>query len=319
MIPWGDLPTLRTSDSLLCQEVVLVVDSGHSFTHITPVINGVPSYENVRKLAVGGKLLTNYLKETISFRYYDMMEETHLINQIKEQCCFVSNDFKRDMELARQEKLVRNYVLPDMSTNTPGYLADGSVELTDTMQVLRLKFELFQVPELLFTPSDLGIKQCGIVQGVMEAIKGLPDPIKALCLANIVLIGGNVKFSGFEERFTKDLREIAPEDWEIRVYMPPDPVTYACQCGVRMAQEQDASQTLVSRQQYQDSNKKATHKFNHNIIGSRIDTDAQHSVSSSKPKESKYDETSDRSDTPRSVSPDTEPEAIEDQVMTDVV
>lgn len=314
MIPWGTLPTLRDLNSPACQEVVLVVDSGFSFTHITPVINGVPQLEHVRRLDIGGKVLTNYLKETISFRYYDMMEETHLINQIKEQCCFVSNDFHSDMELARNNKLTRTYVLPDFSTNSPGYLADEHTKLTDNMQVLSLKYELFQIPELLFTPSDMGLKQCGIVQGVIEAVQGLPNPIKALCLANIVLIGGNVKFPGFESRFLNDLRKLAHEDWQVRVFTPPDPVTYACECGMRMAENAKVQEAAVSRSQYQESNKRATQKFNQTIFEERVVNHSSPILSSSKRKESKYEETSDRSDTPRSFSPDTEPEAVDDEM-----
>lgn len=317
LIPWGDLPTLREPGSPVCHEVVLVVDSGYSFTHITPVINGVPKHENARRLDIGGKFLTNYLKETVSFRYYDMMEETHLINQIKEKCCFVSNDFKQDMELARNGKLVKKYVLPDFATNTPGYLADENAKLKEDTQLLSLKYELFQIPELLFVPSDVDMKQCGIVQGVMESIKGLSDPVKAMCLANIVLIGGNVKFPGFEERFTTDLRALAPEDWQIRVYMPPDPVTYACECGVRMLAQEQVRAAAVSRAQYQES-KKATHKFNRTIFEERTRSNSPQLSSTLKRRESKYDETSDRSDTPRSFSPDTEPEKDADHEMTDV-
>jgi hypothetical protein len=34
-------------------------------------------------------------------RYWNMMDETYLVNQIKEQCCFVSEHFKEDIETVR--------------------------------------------------------------------------------------------------------------------------------------------------------------------------------------------------------------------------
>lgn len=42
------------------------------------------------RLSVGGKLLTNLLKETLSFRQWDMMDETWLVGAVKERCCFVA-------------------------------------------------------------------------------------------------------------------------------------------------------------------------------------------------------------------------------------
>jgi len=35
------------------------------------------------------------------FRYYDMMEETYLINDVKEACCYVSNDVFKDLSICR--------------------------------------------------------------------------------------------------------------------------------------------------------------------------------------------------------------------------
>ena len=47
---------------------------------------------------LGGKQLTNYLKELISLRHYGLMDDPYLVSQIKEDACFVSQDFKGDIE-----------------------------------------------------------------------------------------------------------------------------------------------------------------------------------------------------------------------------
>jgi actin-related protein 6 len=47
---------------------------------------------------VGGKLLTNYLKEIVSFRHWDVMEHTYVMNEVKEKCCYVSTAFPADLE-----------------------------------------------------------------------------------------------------------------------------------------------------------------------------------------------------------------------------
>ena len=55
----------RNSKPLCC----LVVDSGYSFTHIIPYIKGSKYRKGIMRIDVGGKLLTNHLKEVISYRF----------------------------------------------------------------------------------------------------------------------------------------------------------------------------------------------------------------------------------------------------------
>ena len=43
--------------------------------------------------------LTNYLKELISFRQYNMMEDTWLVNALKERLCFVAQNYELEMEV----------------------------------------------------------------------------------------------------------------------------------------------------------------------------------------------------------------------------
>lgn len=42
--------------------------------------------------------MTNLLKEIISVRYFDLHQDVKVVNDIKEDVCFVSHDFKADME-----------------------------------------------------------------------------------------------------------------------------------------------------------------------------------------------------------------------------
>lgn len=69
----------------------IIVDSGFSFTHTVPIYEGRIVHKACRRIDLGGKALTNLLKETISNRHFNMMDETVLINSIKERLCFVSN------------------------------------------------------------------------------------------------------------------------------------------------------------------------------------------------------------------------------------
>lgn len=51
-----------------------------------------------RRIDVGGKLLTNHLKHLISFRQWNMLDQTHVVNAVREACGYVSMDWKGDLE-----------------------------------------------------------------------------------------------------------------------------------------------------------------------------------------------------------------------------
>ena len=133
------------------------------------------TYFTVR-IDVGGKLLTNQLKELVSFRQWNMMDETYVMNEVKHACCYVSLDFKADMETSRYVKMldlhtnadtaislttrdntiVQEYILPDFSANRPGRVRQPDENLQDSYQILYMNNERFTVPELLFRPDDIG-------------------------------------------------------------------------------------------------------------------------------------------------------------------
>lgn len=55
----------------------------------------------VKRLDLGGKALTNYLKELVSYRAVNVMDETFIMDDVKEKLCFVSLDVARDLQVAR--------------------------------------------------------------------------------------------------------------------------------------------------------------------------------------------------------------------------
>lgn len=75
------------------RENCFLVDLGFSASVVTPIFKGFPVSYAVKKVEIGGKLLTNYLKEQISYRYFDMTEETWLVNHIREEMCYISQSF----------------------------------------------------------------------------------------------------------------------------------------------------------------------------------------------------------------------------------
>lgn len=205
----------------------MVIDSGFSHSIVTPLFNGRPIHQAIRRLDIGGKLLTNHLKELVSIRHYNMLDETHLMNEVKEAICYVSQDFKRDLErvwkgtssarkkaLDGEKEIVVDYVLPDYNAHKKGFMRphdpSASAKLRkmgslagagDAIEdYMTLGNERFTVPELLFSPGDVGLKQEGLPATVLQSLSGLPTGLWPAMLANILVIGGNSKIEGFMAR-----------------------------------------------------------------------------------------------------------------------
>ncbi|XP_043264609.1 actin-related protein 6 [Colletes gigas] len=232
----------------------IVVDSGYSFTHIVPYVNDTKVKEGIRRIDVGGKLLTNHLKEIISYRQLHVMDETYVINQVKEDSCFVSQEFFKDMETAKNKlennPIIKDYVLPDYTTLRRGYLKNP--EPPNEQQTLRLSNERFAIPEILFYPSDVGIRQMGIPEAIMDCLKGCEEETWPHLLSNIILTGGNAKFPGFQERIYKEVRSLAPAEYTINVHLPENPITYSWYGGKTLSKDSIFSNLLVTREEYEE-------------------------------------------------------------------
>ncbi|XP_018327820.1 actin-related protein 6 [Agrilus planipennis] len=235
----------------------IIIDTGFSFTHVIPYIDGKKYYKAAKRIDIGGKLLTNYLKDIISYRQLHVMDETYIINQVKEDSCYVSLDFKEDMKIAglqgESNTIIRNYVLPDFNNIRRGYVQkpeDSSVP--EGCQILRLNNERFTVPELLFHPSDIGMDTMGIAEAVVKCIFNCPEKYQSQLAQNIIVMGGNASFEGFGERLYKEVRSYLPDHWKVNVYKPENPITYAWLGAKSMSEDPKIKSLLVTKEQYEE-------------------------------------------------------------------
>lgn len=211
---------------------------------------------------MGGKLLTNHLKEIISYRQLHVMDETHVINQVKEDVCYVSQDFYRDMDIAKlkgeDNTVMVDYVLPDFSTIKKGFCKPReemvlSGKYKSGEQILRLANERFAVPEILFNPSDIGIQEMGIPEAIVYSIQNLPEEMQPHFFKNIVLTGGNSLFPGFRDRVYSEVRCLTPTDYDVSVVLPENPITYAWEGGKLISENDDFEDMVVTREDYEEN------------------------------------------------------------------
>ncbi|CAL5869391.1 uncharacterized protein PFLUO_LOCUS3620 [Penicillium psychrofluorescens] len=275
---FGDSTTPQPDAAPLPVDCLLVVDSGYSHTTVTPVYKGQALQRGIRRLDLGGKHLTNYLKEIVSIRQYNMVDETYIMNEVKEAVCFVSNDFSADMEQTSKagrrrqagsdKSVVVDYVLPDPNAGRKGFMRphDPMLEAkkkkgalsglsADVLSedVLVLGNERFAVPEILFNPRDIGMKQAGIPDIILQSLSVLPTGLHPPFLANVLVVGGNSLTPGFIERLETELRQVASADCVVRVRRAQDPIRSTWLGGSRLAaNREELGKVAITRQEYQE-------------------------------------------------------------------
>jgi len=240
------------------RDCTIVVDSGYSFTHIVPYYKGYLVEKAVKRIDVGGKALSNQLKEWLSFRQIDVRDETYVINQCKEDACFVSLDVNHDMKIASEwgqnNTISRDYILPDFVNSNRGYLVEPLPKNSE-LQRIKLSVERFSLPELLFNPSDIGLQQAGIAETLLQVVSDVKNYCPEADIAsnaNIVCAGGNVMFPNFTERLRQELQPSFYENESFNVQKAENPVTHAWNCAQKLfrAENSEIDDGFVTRKQY---------------------------------------------------------------------
>ncbi|XP_057967388.1 actin-related protein 6 [Malania oleifera] len=280
----------RRPESVLSKtQCSLVVDCGFSFTHAAPVFQNFTVNYAVKRLDLGGKALTNYLKELVSYRSVNVMDETFIMDDVKEKLCFVSVDVARDLQIAR--KLGKDnffkctYILPDGITHMKGYVKDpdeaqrylnvpngtptpGAKQHVDQQEVtenledrrkidltkneFNLTNERFLVPEMIFHPADLGMNQAGLAECIVRAINSCHPYLHPVLYESIILTGGSTLFPQFAERLEKELRPLVPDDYQVKITTQEDPILGVWRGGSLLASSPDFEAMCVTKSEYEE-------------------------------------------------------------------
>lgn len=276
----------------------MVVEVGYSFSHCTPFFDDFKMNYAIKRLGVGGKMLTNYLRELVSFRHFNMMDQTYLMSLIKERLCYVSTSVQADLKASRlrNNTIKKHYILPDQTNSILGFVygttptaadlgpkaaaareaamkvdhgpAGGATSsnnsdslkaaadaVPEDAQVLSLCNERFAVPEMLFHPSDVQMKEAGLAEMVWQSIMACPEYLREAFCANIVLIGASSALPGLADRLLQELRPLLPTQYTLRIYVPSSPGTFAWHGGRYLATHRAEwlDSVAVSKAEFQES------------------------------------------------------------------
>jgi len=266
----------------------LVIDAGFSATHFVPIFGSSIAATAInfaaKRLNVGGKLLTNQLKQVISFRAYNVMEETSLIQDCKESLCYISLDFANELALTRfkgkKNTLRREFVMPDYVNTFKGTARDPNAPpppqtaapaaasssprdrdgapahkkkaFAVEEQVLSLSNERIALPEVLFSPTDIGLEQAGVAECVVQATEACIPDLREALYSNILLTGGSSSFPNFEERLRRELRQLVPSEYEIGITSAAQPTLSAWRGGSIFASSDEYASQVVTKKEYRE-------------------------------------------------------------------
>lgn len=215
--------------------------------------------------------MTNHLKDVLS-RTVEVQKEDWIVQEIKEDVCYVSQSFSTDLESVWKgglkdpreidTSIVVDYVLPDYEAVKRGFARPHNPKISRKDRALGLDGgpkehlitianERFTVPELLFTPSDIGMQQEGIPGTILQSLHSLPKGLWQPFLANILVVGASSKFPGFMERLEAELRTRLSDEYLVRISRAEDPLKNVWLGGARLAQNENVLKELVvTREEY---------------------------------------------------------------------
>ena len=189
----------------------LVVDIGDHID-IVPIIDGYVIEAGVTRLPFGGNAITESLSKLITakgIRYFSEME-MYIIRLIKENLCYVSEDFKEDCQKCESNRLPYiNAVDVDR------------FQLPDHRKVITLDSSRFKAPEGLFDPSLWGKDVLGLQDHVWKAIQACAIDQRRELAKNIYLSGATTLLPGLQERLQKEVAALAGSAITVQVHAGP--------------------------------------------------------------------------------------------------
>ncbi|MFX1442182.1 MAG: zinc ribbon domain-containing protein [Promethearchaeota archaeon] len=166
----------------------LVIESGDGISWIVPIINGQIHHQAVQKLNLAGVDVNHNLKSLLMREGINIESSAaeEIIKEIKEKNCY----------------FVLDPTNPPKSIDTFTYpMPDGSVkEIPNHI--------LYEAPEVMFQPSMLGYNIMSIPQSIIYCLQMLSNEYWYDLLNHIVISGGNLSYSGFDERLKQELNAL---------------------------------------------------------------------------------------------------------------
>ncbi|CAI7804125.1 unnamed protein product [Closterium sp. NIES-53] len=265
----------------------LVVDSGDGVSHVVPIFEGYTLPHAIHRLDLAGRDVSSHLATLLTERGYSFTTsaEREIVRDIKEKLCYVAEDYEKELALVdsagagvggvrrkraeesgtgRRKGGKSERETPSGSADTAAGTAaattlDKTYELPDG-QVITIGSERFRAPEILFTPSLVGMEAPGLHEAAYNTIMKCDVDVRRDLYANIVLSGGSSMFSGMPERMQREVGGLAPGSVRVRVVAPPERKYSVWIGGSILASLATFEQMWITREEYEEYGPSIVHR-----------------------------------------------------------
>ncbi|KAI3841738.1 hypothetical protein MKX03_032216 [Papaver bracteatum] len=215
----------------------IVLDSGDRVTQAVPICEGCVVPHAVLHLDIAGRDLTDSLVDMLSKeKGYPLPTVTiRVVRELKEALTYVALDYEDELAAAVEDSsILKSWRLPDG-------------------EVITIGEERFRFPESLFQPSLIGMYSAlGVHEMTYKSIMKCDAKIHKILLHNIILSGGSTMFSGFTNRFSKEIINLVRGHMRTRVIAPPER-KYSTWIGGSIVTSLSIFQTLwISKEEYDE-------------------------------------------------------------------
>ncbi|AFZ78941.1 actin, putative [Theileria equi strain WA] len=221
-----------------------VLDIGEGVAHSVPIHEGCIMPYTIVRLDIGGFDLTSHLISQIEVLKQSGFEGRRIANLIKEECCYVSKDF--DKEIKEMEKnpnlFKKEYTLPDGTK-------------------INLVKERITSPELLFKPEIAGRNCPNLAEICYHSVRMCSPELHRTMFSNILLTGGTTLFEGFLDRCEYEIGALVNKNVPVKVISSTHPRDIAVWIGGSIIANLPNFQPMwVTKEEYDEAGPTVIHR-----------------------------------------------------------
>ena len=215
------------------------VDSGHEVTQFVPIFEGYVIENAVNRIDFGGKDLTEYMVRLLIGKNIPIGKEKEIAKDIKEKACYVAYNFENEMKSVEPF----DYELPD-----------GSSISIDEQRI--------KCPEAIFDPYLAGKDYDNLAKICNDSIQKCDDSLYKDLYQNIILSGGNTMFNEFKQRFSREVKALAPQylQEEVKIIAESERIYAAWIGGKVLSSLENFEDLCIKRVQYEEEGPRIVHK-----------------------------------------------------------